>query len=655
MRAFFGKLCQSSVLLAFLPCFVFGDAQIQTKAELYAQKFDTLAVAISPTGSHVAMVNRATDGLERLRITDIKSGKITKDIAFDYGWRFGALFWANDDRLLVQPAFSPKQTNTVFQTLALYAVNASGRKERFLLGPSAGSQLGSIAGKKDPGLGATILSTLPDDRNRILVQIWESGAGWSSVAKLNVYSGDISERTYGPAERPLCNFSLDKRNAPVFCATIDTTRNVGEIFAITKANAWDKVYAAPMWDEDQEVFDETADGVFIGRFPHPTTTTDSLFTVKLKESGSLDLKPIFYHPTRDLAGFSYNREFDFGVVRVDTPTPTYSYIGANERLTLAHQALTAMFADSYVRFTSATKDSDLVIVETSSPDKPKRFFILRTATMELALIKDAAPHLDGRTVAQSWFKFESRDGILLEGLLTKTKAAPVGGILMVHGGPHGPYDRYGYDPETQFLASIGFTVVQVNFRGSGGFGRAFERMGYREWGRKMQNDLYDATAWAVQNGLFKEGNICIYGASYGAYAALAAATFEPNLFSCAAGHVGVYDLEELYRSGDIPERKSGVFYLRQVLGADAADLASRSPSNYAENIIAPILLTAGLDDERAPPKQTKIMVEGLEKHNKNHEVYYTDREGHGFYDSATEATRLERLGTFFLKHVGKKT
>lgn len=180
------------------------------------------------------------------------------------------------------------------------------------------------------------------------------------------------------------------------------------------------------------------------------------------------------------------------------------------------------------------------------------------------------------------------------------------------------------------------------------------RAGYGEWGRKMQDDVTDATKWAIDKGIAEPSKVCIYGGSYGAYAALAGAAFEPDLYQCAAGHVGVYDLNELRESGDIPERKSGVRYLNRVIGNDKEDLSSRSPTDFAANIKIPILLTAGLDDQRAPPIQTELMEKALKGAGKQKvTVLYQPREGHGFVSEAAEINRLEQLGNFFLSALGK--
>jgi dipeptidyl aminopeptidase/acylaminoacyl peptidase len=298
----------------------------------------------------------------------------------------------------------------------------------------------------------------------------------------------------------------------------------------------------------------------------------------------------------------------------------------------------------------------MALIRVSNEIKPSEYFLVDTMSLTLQRIANGNEHLLGETSVVEGFKLEARDGSPLFGFVTKANpnVAQRGAILMVHGGPHGPFDRFGYDADAQFMASLGLNVLQVNFRGSGGYGKDFERAGYKEWGRAMQDDLTDTVEWAKKNGFAANDQVCIYGGSYGGYAALAGAAFTPNLYKCAIGHVGVYDLQEMYDSGDIPRYLGGVRFLERVLGTNKADLIARSPSKHADKISIPILMTAGMDDERAPPKQTQIMEAALKQAGATAEVHYQRREGHGFFDEATERQRLERLGAFFFEHLPPK-
>src|SRR5690606_2629455 len=174
------------------------------------------------------------------------------------------------------------------------------------------------------------------------------------------------------------------------------------------------------------------------------------------------------------------------------------------------------------------------------------------------------------------------------------------------GGPFGIFDRWGFDRDAQLLAASGYAVLQVNFRGSGNYGRAFKQAGGQQWGRAMQDDVTDATLWAITQGHADPERICIYGASYGAYAALMGVVREPGLYRCAIGYVGVYDLPRMVKD-DLGRSRSTATWLRDWVGSDTAALEAVSPTTRASAIGVPVFLAAGGEDFVAPVEHTRTM------------------------------------------------
>jgi dipeptidyl aminopeptidase/acylaminoacyl peptidase len=218
--------------------------------------------------------------------------------------------------------------------------------------------------------------------------------------------------------------------------------------------------------------------------------------------------------------------------------------------------------------------------------------------------------------------------------------------VLPHGGPHGIRDTWEYDWEVQLLASRGYSVLQVNFRGSGGYGMDFEQAGYREWGAKMQDDLTDATRWAIEQKIAPADRICIYGASYGGFAALMGAEREPDLYRCAIGYAGVYDLQLIVDSADSADSSFTRAYFERVLGSDVAKLRAQSPVTNARNIKAPVLLIHGKADNTADYEHAKRMRAALEANQKKFEWLALGGEGHGVYDEGTRREVYERILQF---------
>lgn len=640
------------LLLAYsLGSFAQEKESISDIAKQFARKANIVDMSLSPGGDYFALVIQQSED-QQLRIIDVQKGEVTHQVNFDTQWKFGELYWANDERVLVQPAYQPNQTNVVFRTAALYAVNFDGRKERFLLGPGAGAKLGSKAGKRDSSLGAFVLDLRSENKRKVLVQVQESGSKQASVALLDVYNGKLSARRYGPELVRFCRFAMDLEGQPRFCVTADRDSDAAKIFESTGPRSWKLVRESEAWDEEPRVFSQLNDGKFIAVLDHPETSTGALYEVSSK-GGSLERTLIHYDAQHDPLSVNYIPRLDWGYALYANALPEYLYLGNNKKLNALHRGMLKAFPRSYVSLRSVSEDEKLVLVRVSNELLPSRFFLWDASRKSMELIANASDHLIDRTSQVEPFSMAARDGFELNGLLTKARGESRGTVIYVHGGPHGPFDFFGYDKDAQYLANIGLTVIQPNFRGSGGFGRDYQRAGYGEWGAKMQDDLTDVTEWAIKEGYAKADQICIYGGSYGGYAALAGAAFEPDLYQCAVGHVGVYDLPELYRSGDIPEAKSGVRYLKRVIGDDQEELRRRSPTNYAGRIKAAVLLTAGMDDERAPPVQTRLMSEALSKAGIPHNVKLEKREGHGFFSEETEANRLSLVGNFILQHINR--
>ena len=249
---------------------------------------------------------------------------------------------------------------------------------------------------------------------------------------------------------------------------------------------------------------------------------------------------------------------------------------------------------------------------------------------------------------------KARDGLPLHGYLTVPKGSDGKGlplVVMPHGGPYGIADVWGFDAQVQMLAAAGYGVLQVNFRGSAFRGRDFAAAGARQWGRAMQDDITDATRWAVQQGIADAERICIFGGSYGGYAALMGVAREPTLYQCAVGYIGVYDLPLMYGQGDVRDERTGMAFLRDWVGARDG-LASVSPVHLADRIQVPVFLAAGGEDERAPIEHSRRMERALRQAGVPVETLYYDTEGHGFYVDAHRVEFNERLLAFLSRHIG---
>ncbi|HXP01803.1 MAG TPA: S9 family peptidase [Luteibacter sp.] len=345
----------------------------------------------------------------------------------------------------------------------------------------------------------------------------------------------------------------------------------------------------------------------------------------------------------------------FGTITT-TGIPSAVYIDPQAPIAKLHMALSQKFPGSFVSFLDFSEDGGELMFEVSSDREPGRYMLINTKTYKVSKLFDAQPWIDPSKMAERRpLRFKASDGLELEAILTFPKgksetSLPM--VLMPHGGPHGISDDWFFDEDAQFLANRGYLVLQVNYRGSGGRGSAFEQAGHLKWGTRMQEDMIDGVKWAIAQNYADPKRVCVYGASFGGYSAMMTTIRAPGVFKCAVGYDGIYDLDMMYNKGDIKDSKFGRSYLTSVIGKDQADLAANSPTHLADKIDVPVFLVHGEDDERAPFAQFKAMRAALDAAHKPYETLTKPDERHGFVKPENVEEFYTRLQAFLDKHIG---
>ncbi|MCE9523373.1 MAG: alpha/beta fold hydrolase [Alphaproteobacteria bacterium] len=321
----------------------------------------------------------------------------------------------------------------------------------------------------------------------------------------------------------------------------------------------------------------------------------------------------------------------------------------------------AMFPDAAViRAGSWSQDRARFVVTTIGPKDPGSYYFYDAKKDHAKLIGRRRPNISSSDLGEMLIiKYNSRDGTKLPGYLTlppgkSGKNLPL--IVMPHGGPE-VRDYVTYDNWAQFLANRGYAVFQPNFRGSGGYGKAFAEAGHRQWGRRMQDDVSDGVKALIADGTADAGRVCIVGGSYGGYAALAGGAYTPDLYKCVVAIAGVSDIpamlqEEETRFGD----ESAIYeFWKKRLGDPKVDLAqmqSVSPALQPQNFKVPVLLIHGDDDDIVPIDQSKRMEKALRAAGKNVQFVTIEDEGHHFSKPASELKLLKELEKFLTANIG---
>ena len=299
-------------------------------------------------------------------------------------------------------------------------------------------------------------------------------------------------------------------------------------------------------------------------------------------------------------------------------------------------------------------DENRVLIWSGGASDPGGYFLLDRKAKRMHPVVTPYPEVDPDQLSPvTAVSYQARDGLKIPAYLTLPKGRPASGlplIMMPHGGPF-HRDSWAYDPFVQLLASRGYAVLQPQFRGSTGYGRSFVERGHGEWGRKMQDDLDDGLDWLVKSGKVDPKRVCIFGASYGGYAALWGAIRNPERYRCAVSVAGVTDVAAQLRDNRRTFTATRYFKeWRTKVAGDLKDLSEVSPLDHAARLKVPVLIAHGEDDGTVSVKQGRAMVQALTKARADvTSVFYKDM-GHDFDEQADLKDFMQRLDAFLAKH-----
>ena len=617
-------------------------------------RFET--IKISPTGEYYAASVPLGDRTV-LAVMRRSDNKLTASFALGKNTHVDDFWWANHERVLISIAEKFGALDMPRMTGEIYAINADGGSADILVGQRVqGAGLGTkIQPKKVERIAAFLVDDLPaDDKNVIISVMPFSDDPYTRAERMDVYTGRRAQVASAPVRN--ATFTTDNQGVVRFAHGAGTDL-VDKLYYRTGEGApWTLVndeatngraeWPIGFSEDDRTVYlrSERAKG------------PDAIITMDLA-SGTR--KDVLVDDDTDPARILYKSgtSIPIGAWYIDGKPRTAFFDPASSEARL-YRSLEAAFAGQSPFITSSTADGKLRLVQTFSDRNPGDFFVFDTVAKKADHVISRRDWFDPEKMAEMRpISLVARDGLPLKGYLTVPNGSTGKNLPMVvlpHGGPYGIFEAWGFGEDNQLLAAAGYAVLQVDFRGSGNHGRAFEHAGAREWGGKMQDDITDATRWAIEQGFADARRICIYGASYGGYAALMGVAKEPSLYKCAAGYVGVYDLPVMHTSGDVQRRGSGETYLQEWIGKKN-ELGAVSPTRMADKIKVPVFLAAGGEDERAPIEHSKLMERALVKAGVPVETLYYPNEGHGFYLEANRQEFYTRLLAFLARNIGGGT
>jgi dipeptidyl aminopeptidase/acylaminoacyl peptidase len=630
--------------------------------DYFTREGDFGTAKISPDGAYLA-VSAHVDTKSHLSFYTLKPFKSVSGVTAGEGFEIDYFAWASPTRIIYTLAQRQVGLQEPGVTGEIFAINRDGKGHKVVYGYRVENQTRTtdtrLSQPKASYGYADVLSELKDDDREILAcehpaERIVTGWRYDPDARPLLVRIDIQNANKKVIEPlPLAGACplLDKNDVARFAVGFDRE---GKLDVMWKPDQEWESFELPGFRRDSVIpqyFTPDNRAVLMTATPADGSVS-ALYRLDLATHA---VEKLYSHESADVGSVVTDLADEIPIgIEVEADKPEIHWLDPDNRTAKLYQMMQRAFPDQIVTFTSATRDQGQAIALVYSDINPGDYYVIDVASRHASFLAPRRSWVDPAKMRhKESIALAARDGRTLHGYLTRPRDAPGPYPLVVlpHGGPHYVRDTWDYDWEAQLLAAYGYAVLQVNFRGSGGYGEDFMRAGFREWGGKIQDDITDATLWAIQQNIAAKDNICIYGASFGGYAALMGAVREPSLYQCAASYAGITDLELMYKRGDTHQSAIGRYYLQDVIGADQQELHARSPDYNAEKIQIPILLIHGKADWRVDYEHATRMRDALEAAHKDVQFVSLNFEGHGAYDEENRVAVYTALLDFLAQHL----
>lgn len=648
-----------SLLLMLLLSVVAGQAcPKEVPVEDFARRPKFTDAKISPTGEYLAVSVPQDDqtGLVIIRLADMK---ITGGARGGLRTHVADFWWVNPNRIVVALANQYGALDRLHLNGELMGVNADGSGLLHLYGYLGGKGSGKLRqGTQESGY-AELVSTLPHDPNNVLIAVRHYDDDWSRNSAIAFLMDVMSGKTQWAARAPLPGpiaFVADEKGEVRYAVGQDEDTLADHTFVRNPTtDQWTEI-GKPTIERSIIPLRITSDGTTV--YQHARDGTDA-YCLSAQDLASGISQKLACHAVADLAWVYFSADRNVPLAAVFEPgKPELAWVNKNHPDAKVLALLATGFPGQEVVPTSWSDDGSELVFLVYGDKNPGEFFLYDRKTGKAQFLVARYEWINPKDMAEVRpISFKSRDGATVHGFLTLPPGRPLTKLPLVvhpHGGPFGVRDSWGWDTDPQLLANRGYAVLQINFRGSGGYGLKHLESARQSWGTLMIDDITDAVRWTLAEGIADPGRICIYGASYGGYAALMSAVREPDLYQCVIGYVGVYDLEAMISDTDIGRTQMGRNFMDMYLGADSKILAEQSPINHLDQLKAPVFIIHGESDLRAPFNQAKLLRKALKKRNHPYEWLTRVNEGHGFYKEEHRIDLYNKLLDFLDRHIGAK-
>jgi dipeptidyl aminopeptidase/acylaminoacyl peptidase len=637
--------------------------------ESFFSRASISAVQLSPDGRYAAF--RINNGTERdgLAVVNLESNAVNGVARFS-DVDIGQFQWVNNQRLVFDTVDRNQAPGAVHYAPGMYAANRDGSDLRQLVERATYAR-----DTTGTNIRARVLPyntyLLPQDGAQNSDSVYVRRANFNEVRnevksydllRLNTVTGAV-ETLGRPGD--VQDWLLDQDGVPRLAVTEEAGRSALH-YLDPAHNNWRQLASFATYGLTSGVFHPVGFGANGKLYVTAQAGADkrSLRTYDLASS-QLDKEALI-----ELADYDFSGELVYSQGRmlgVELLSDARGMTWLDPAMAKVQQAVDALLPNtSNLLRPPKQPQSPWVLVSAFSDKQPVLYLVYNTETKVLNKLGSAHPAIDpARMAQQDLHRVKARDGLVIPTWLTLPKGSekqakpqlPM--VVLVHGGPFVRGEEWGWDAQAQFLASRGYAVLQPEFRGSTGFGARHFRAGWKQWGLAMQDDVADATRWAVAQGIADPKRICIAGASYGGYATLMGLVNDAQLYRCGVSWAGVTDLAMLAGQGNRFVSDMGDSYrqfgLPVLVGdpvRDADRFKATSPLQQAGRVTRPVLLAHGSADRRVPIAQAKAFYNAVKAGNPEAELVIYDDEGHGWSLPQTQFDFWGRVETFLNKHIG---
>ena len=619
--------------------------------------------SISPSGRYAVIIVRQKHG-DGIRVHDVQHG-LSVEVSTDSHCRYrsvcgtiSSLDWVDSDTLIVGFDEPSQDYNSKLRKTSNVLIDFDIKADSVVTKVSA------------IGRHGIVVSPLPDHDDEIL--FWphedENAVYRLDPHYLGVEKGDLRVAIANPDSEVMKRVASLEED--VYRWITDADGNIRSAVTLTrepvKYHIWYRASPEAAWkiihtSDEPEKFDDLVPLGFSADSSRLVVASSSsrdrygLYEYDPNTNALGDL--IYEHPTAQLIDlvFDYSNREILAAVYFEEGERKYAYLDSRDEE--LRSAVRSAFGDQGVSITGLSRDRRRAAVRVSRSADAGAFWVLDLDSGGASEIGRIRPWLDNNLLAETQsFKFERSDGVVIDGFLT---TPPMEGpkpplVVMPHGGPIGVADARGFSPEVQYLARSGFAVLRINYRGSGSYGRRFEKLGYRQWGRGIEDDIDAAIDYVIKKQWVDQRKMCTMGASYGGYSALMLVIRHPNQFRCAASLMGVTDIPLMFNADALwlteSEQKQMVAFVGNP-DEDYKEQQKYSPVYNAGKIKVPVYLAHGELDRRVNIEHMTRMKLILEFEKVPVDTYTMLRTGHGFRTHADAIRYWKSLRAFLIRHI----